>query len=119
MGEKKQSTKRNSKEKKNTKFIYTIILVGAVLGLVLSRYATVSKLQHENAAFIEQRDKLEITRNDLKNNIEEINDSDWLKTQAEERINMRDAQPEQIIELDLSPEEEENKIIKFFKDLIR
>lgn len=106
-------------DNKPTTLIYTIIIIGLLTGMLLWRYARISELEYENQQIEDREEKLETIKNDLKTKIEEINDSDWLKTQAEERINMRDPEKDQVVTIDLSPEVKENKILKFFKDLLK
>ncbi len=107
------------RDNKPTTLIYTIIIIGLLTGMLLWRYARISELEYENQQIEDREEKLETIKNDLKTKIEEINDSDWLKTQAEERINMRDPEKDQVVTIDLSPEVKENKILKFFKDLLK
>lgn len=102
-----------------TSVIYATIIIGLLSGMLLWRYATISELEYENKQISDREEKLETIKNDLETKIEEINDSDWLKTQAEERINMRDPEKDQIVTLDLSPEVKENRVLKFFKDLLK
>lgn len=125
MGKFRKKRKKKSKDipsktdNRKKDLIYALIFLGLLLLISLWRNAVISELEYKNADLNSKMERLENKVSDLSIDIEQTKESDWLKTQAEDRINMRDAQKDEIVTLDLNPKKEENKFVKFFKDLFR
>lgn len=100
------SNKANKQPRKNKANIkLSILLYSAVIVFMciylLSRYAKTTKLQME---VIEKEQKIaELTeeKSKLDLELEEIKDSGWIEEQAKVRMNMRKANKDQIIYLDI------------------
>lgn len=113
----KRPMSRKLKSKLN--LLYGIGIMVVLTILMISRYATISELEYKISDIDSKIEELQSEKHDLGIEIEEIKDSDWLKDQAEERINMRTADIDQIVELDLDGSDEGNEsgIMGFFKNL--
>ncbi|MDO5708027.1 MAG: hypothetical protein Q4P31_05300 [Andreesenia angusta] len=133
--EKKPSKRRKNKSKNNLKYtdfknekkslyierkniLFAMIFLGLLILISLWRNAVISEIEYKNADLKNKKYRLEKKISDLNIDIEQTKDSDWLKTQAEQRINMRDAKKEEIVKISLKEKKKENKFISFFKKLI-
>lgn len=106
---------RQKREKRRKDILFSLIFIGILSIIATWRGAVISELEYKNLDLSLKKERLENKKSDLNTEIEQTKESDWLKTQAEDRINMRDAQKNQIIKVDMTPNKKENKFITFFK----
>lgn len=94
--------KNKNKVKAKLNIIFSLIFTVGIVTVLLSRYASISKTKYDIASVQTNIDKLNSMKTDLKIELEEVKDSDWLIAQAEERINMRAAGEDQLVAVDFS-----------------
>lgn len=81
--------------------LFGSLLVVVIAVILLSRYTQITKIQMETTAFDKEIAELSEKRNAIKLELEEIKDSGWIEKQAKLRMNMRKANEDQIILLDI------------------
>lgn len=119
--ERKKSFKRKNESlyMRRKNILFAMIFLGLLILISLWRNAVISEIEYKNADLKNKKYRLEKKISDLNIDIEQTKDSDWLKTQAEQRINMRDAKKDEIIKIDLKVKKKENKFIGFLKKILK
>ena len=92
---------QNKKVRMKLSVLFYVLIIGSISIFLLSRYAKTTRLQMELTEKITEIEELEEKQDDLNLKLEEIKDSGLIEEQAKLRINLRKANKDQIIYLDL------------------
>lgn len=92
---------KNKKVRMKLSVLLYVLIIGSISIFLLSRYAKTTRLQMELTEKATEIEELEEKQDDLNLKLEEIKDSGLIEEQAKLRINLRKANKDQIIYLDL------------------
>jgi hypothetical protein len=117
----KKKTK-TSKAKNRLKMIMTMGAIVTVTLLLLYRTAEISKMKYDLVNLNQRTTEASLQREELNVALGEIKNSEWLASEAQEKINLRKATDDQLVKLEVPKTDtssaSESNLKSFFSGLV-